>query len=156
MVCGYPWSSGQGPAAKDSKVWDLTKRSPRKWLFGSVNETKVVGDDEKSYFKWFVDIHDHLGMVQQPEAPRFSAEPPASLFRYLLTRLATFIFNEVTFARFNTFSPPCRIKINSWILPLKLIMVEDSSCTLVSLPRLFQVRYLLVVLLIHWKSMSPF
>ena len=33
-------------------------------LFGNVDETKVVRDDENSYFKLFPDVHDHLGEVQ--------------------------------------------------------------------------------------------
>ena len=40
--------------------------SPREWLFGNVVETKVVGDDESSCFKLFLDVHDHLGEVQAP------------------------------------------------------------------------------------------
>ena len=39
-------------------------------IFGNVVEIKVVGDFKTSYFKWFVDVHDHLGEVQQPETPR--------------------------------------------------------------------------------------
>ena len=65
-----PCQSGRGPAARDSKVWDRTKGNPRKLFFGNVVETKVVGDDETSYFKYFVDVRDHLGEVQQSKTPR--------------------------------------------------------------------------------------
>ena len=30
-------------------------------------ETKVVGDDESSFFKLFQDVKDHLGEVQAPQ-----------------------------------------------------------------------------------------
>ena len=36
----------------------------REYFFGNVVETKVVGYDENSYFKLFLDVHDHLGEVQ--------------------------------------------------------------------------------------------
>ena len=36
---------------------------PGEQLFGNVVETKVVGYDETSYFKLFLDVHDHLGEV---------------------------------------------------------------------------------------------
>ena len=65
-------------------------------------------------------------------------EAPSLPLRYLnvyLTRLATFIFDEVTFARFTKFSLPLRIKINTWLFTLKLIVIEDSCCKPVSLPR---------------------
>ena len=72
------WPSGQGPAASDCKVWDLTKGSPREWLFGNVVETKVVGDDESSCFKLFLDVHDHLGEVQPPRTARSGTRPRGS------------------------------------------------------------------------------
>ena len=46
----------------------MTKGSPREWLFGNVVETKVVEDDESSYFKLFPDVHDHLGDLKFPSA----------------------------------------------------------------------------------------
>ena len=50
---------GLGPDQEESK----------ECLFGNVDETKVVRDDENSYFKLFPDVHDHLGEVQSLGQP---------------------------------------------------------------------------------------
>ena len=44
-------------------------------LFGNVDKTKVVRDDENRYFKLFPDVHDHLGEVQPPPTPRSGTGP---------------------------------------------------------------------------------
>ena len=82
-----PWPSGRGPAASDCKGWNLTKGSPREWLFGNVVETKVVGDDKNSCFKFVLDVHDHLGEVQVPRTARSGTWPRGFPGNYFLAML---------------------------------------------------------------------
>ena len=42
----------------------MTLGCPRKLIFGNIVQTNIVRYDENSYFKLFLDVHDHLGEVQ--------------------------------------------------------------------------------------------
>ena len=53
----------------------MTKGCPREWLFGNVVITKVMGEDEISYFKLFPDVQDHLGEVQPLRQPGVGHSP---------------------------------------------------------------------------------
>ena len=56
----------------------MTPGSPRELLFGYVVETKGVRYDENRYFKWFPDVHDHLGEVQSLGQPGVGHDPGVS------------------------------------------------------------------------------
>ena len=65
----YAGPSGWGPAPLRHRIKALTKGYTRECLFGNFVITKVMGDNEISYFKMFLDVHDHLGEVQHLRQP---------------------------------------------------------------------------------------